>query len=158
MTKRKKRSMTLLEIMVVIFIIGIVGAVIGVNMKGSLEQGKAFKSEKGSKQIYEILNLELARGNLNPSTLTIDQVIQSLNASGLVQDASKLMQDGWGRPYHIFVTQDGSDVRVVSDAFINHLTSKRGMQRSAIFDQYFWMDARYGKSIQAGIEAPSDAN
>ena len=62
MIKKKKQPMTLLEIMIVIFIIGIIGSVIGYNMKGSLEEGKAFKSKEGSRQVYEILTLEVAKG------------------------------------------------------------------------------------------------
>ena len=42
---QKKRALTLLEIMIVIVLIGIIGSVIGVNMKGSLDAGKAFKSD-----------------------------------------------------------------------------------------------------------------
>ena len=60
--KKKQRPMTLLEIMIVIFIIGIIGSVIGYNMKGSLEEGKAFKTQEGIKQLYEIFHLEMAKG------------------------------------------------------------------------------------------------
>ena len=43
--KKSKKAMTLLEVMIVIFIIGIISSVIGYNMKGSLEKAKAFKTE-----------------------------------------------------------------------------------------------------------------
>lgn len=138
MRKRKKRSMTLLEIMVVIFIIGIIGTVIGVNMKGSLEEGKAFKSEKGSKQVYEILTLELSKGNLDLSTLTFQQAKQVLANSGLTSDIDKLMEDGWGKQYHIVKTEDESDLRVISDNFIRYL-KKKGMKSTTIKKKYPWM-------------------
>ena len=55
---KKKYTMTLLEIMIVIFIIGIIGSVIGYNMRGSLDNGKAFKTKEGSRKLYEIIQLE----------------------------------------------------------------------------------------------------
>ena len=48
--KKKKRSMTLLEVMIVIFIIGIIGSIVGYNMKGSMEKARAFKRVRGSKK------------------------------------------------------------------------------------------------------------
>ena len=51
----KKRSVTLLEMMIVITLIGLIASVIGYNMKGSLDRGKAFKTEESQKQIKDIL-------------------------------------------------------------------------------------------------------
>lgn len=96
---QKKRALTLLEIMIVIVLIGIIGSVIGVNMKGSLDEGKAFKSTQAMQQIQDILMLEVARGT------SIDEVIKSpekyLAASGLVKEPSKFLKDGWGTPFVI---------------------------------------------------------
>ncbi|MCI5051625.1 MAG: type II secretion system GspH family protein [Simkaniaceae bacterium] len=140
MAKRKKRPMTLLEIMVVIFIIGIVGTVIGVNMKGSLEQGKAFKSEQGSRQIYEILNLEMAKGSAIPTKLDSKTALRIVKDSGLAKDAKKLMEDGWGRPYRILVKDDESDIRVISDSFVRYMRTKKKMSHAQINEKYTWMD------------------
>jgi len=142
--------MTLLEIMVVIFIIGIVGTVIGVNMKGSLEQGKAFKSEKGSKQVYEILNLEIAKGNIEPAELNTKKAIQYIRDSGLAPDARKLMEDGWSHQYRILVKEDGTDIRVVSDSFINFLRTKKKLSPTKIQEKYFWMDESESREIEEG--------
>ncbi len=54
--------MTLLEIMIVIVLIGLIGSVIGFNMKGSLDEGRAFKTRQAQEQIQDILMLEVARG------------------------------------------------------------------------------------------------
>jgi len=48
--------------MIVICIIGIIGSVIGYNMKGSMDEGRAFRSEHGSKQIHDLLTLKIAEG------------------------------------------------------------------------------------------------
>ena len=55
---RKKNFLTLLEIMIVIALITIIGGVLGYNMKGSLEKGKAFKTEQAIKQIDDILSVQ----------------------------------------------------------------------------------------------------
>ncbi len=148
--KQKKRPMTLLEIMVVIFIIGIVGTVIGVNMRGSLEQGKAFKSEKGSKQVYEILNLEIAKGNIEPSDITTKKAVQFIRDSGLAPDSRKLLEDGWSKPYRILVKEDGTDVRVISDAFVRYLRNKKKLTPAKIHEKYFWMDETETREIEDG--------
>lgn len=139
MKKKKKGSMSLLEIMVVIFIIGIIGTVIGINMKGSLEEGKAFKSEKGSKQVYEILTLEISKGNLDLETLTLDGAIQAIANSGFAADPSKLIEDGWGKKYEILMTEDGSDIRIVSNNFLQFM-KKKGKTLDEIIDRYPWMN------------------
>jgi general secretion pathway protein G len=96
---QKKRALTLLEIMIVIVLIGIIGSVIGVNMKGSLDKGKAFKTEQAMQQIQDILMLEVARGT------SIDDVVKDpakyLAASGLVKNPSKFINDGWDQPFDI---------------------------------------------------------
>ncbi len=137
--KRKKRALTLLEIMVVIFIIGIIGTVIGVNMKGSLEEGKAFKSEKGSKQIYEILTLEISKGNLDPEEMTLSQIYDAVRTSGFASDPDKLLQDGWGKPYQIYRTEDGSDLKIASESFFQYL-KRKGQKVNDTRKKYPWMD------------------
>lgn len=97
--KTKKRSLTLLEIMIVIVLIGLIGSVIGFNMKGSLDEGKAFKTRQARNQITDILMLEVARGT------SIDDVIKEpekyLANSGLVKKPKEFLKDGWGEPFEI---------------------------------------------------------
>jgi general secretion pathway protein G len=109
--KKKKYALTLLEIMIVIVLIGLIGSVIGYNMKGSLDEGRAFKTEYAINQITDILMLEVAKGEE-----TIESVIEQkeihLRNSGLVKDVRKLLKDGWGAPFEI--TTDGSSIAVSS--------------------------------------------
>lgn len=100
MKKKHKRSLTLLEIMIVIVLIGLIGSVIGFNMKGSLDEGRAFKSRQAQEQIRDILTLEVAKG------MPIDRVIQQakevLESSGLIKGkAEAFIKDGWGKPFEI---------------------------------------------------------
>ncbi len=115
--------MTLLEIMIVIFIIGIIGSVIGYNMKGSLEEGKAFKTQEGIKQLYEIFHLEMAKG-----TATLDEVRHNpesvLKKSRLARNTKKLLKDGWNTDY-TFVLSDGrDDIRITSQKYNAYLKKK----------------------------------
>lgn len=108
---KKKYSLTLLEIMIVIFLIGLIGSVIGYNMKGSLDKGRAFRTEQAAEQIRDILLMEIAKG------ASADEVISKkeeyLKHSGLVKDPTKLLKDGWGQPFTITKKSD-DDIRVVS--------------------------------------------
>jgi hypothetical protein len=98
-TKKKKYAITLLEIMIVIFLIGLIGSVVGYNVKGSMEEGKAFRSEQGAAQIEDILSLETSDGT--SAELIAEDPESFLRRSGLCKDPVKMLKDGWGQPYEI---------------------------------------------------------
>lgn len=124
MYKRKKKAITLLEIMIVIFLIGLIGSVIGYNVKGSLEEGKAFKTEQGALQIQDILSLEASDGT--PLEEIIERPGYYLKRSGLCKDYNKLLKDGWGKPYEITLINKGTAIKVSSPALAAHKIKKRG--------------------------------
>lgn len=97
--KKKKQTITLLEIMIVIFLIGLIGSVVGYNVKGSMEEGKAFRSEQGAAQIEDILSLETSDGT--SADLIVENPEVFLRRSGLCKDPAKMLKDGWGEPYEI---------------------------------------------------------
>ncbi len=68
----KKRAITLLEIMIVIFLIALIGGVVGFNMKGSMDKGKAFKTSQAISRVKEILYLVASEQNLN-----LDEVVKN---------------------------------------------------------------------------------
>lgn len=106
-----KRTLTLIEIMIVIVLIGLIGSVIGFNMKGSLDEGRAFKTRQAQDQIKDILMLEVARGT------PVDQVIEKkeeyLANSGLVKDPKKFLKDGWDEPFSIKVSRKSKEEIIV---------------------------------------------
>jgi general secretion pathway protein G len=129
--KKNKKAMTLLEVMIVIFIIGIISSVIGYNMKGSLEKAKAFKTEEGIKKIKEIFELEMAQGSTN-----LQEIIENpgavLQNSGLVNSGKEMLKDGWGVPYQITLSQRGNVV-VKSESFDRYKSKhKKPKQESEI--------------------------
>lgn len=123
MKRRKKQALTLLEIMIVIVLIGLIGSVIGVNMKGSLDQGKAFKSKQAKEQIRDILMLEVASGN------SIDEVVADkekyLANSGLVKNPKQFLKDGWGVPFEVKVDRHHENIIVNSSKLQAYEQKKR---------------------------------
>ena len=119
--RQKKKSMTLLEIMIVIFLIGLIGSVIGYNVKGSLESGKAFKSEHGAAQIRDILLLEASNGT--DIALIVKNKKEYLENSGLCKDVEKMLKDGWGKDYTI--TENKGDIDVISPGLETYKKKKK---------------------------------
>lgn len=120
--KKKKKAITLLEIMIVIFLIGLIGSVIGYNVKGSLEEGKAFRSEQGIERLHDILLMEAASG------ISISEIIEApgfyVKKSGLSSNPAKLLKDGWGQPYKLTAKGD-YDIAIHSEAYDKYKTKKR---------------------------------
>lgn len=135
MREIKRRYMTLLEIMIVIFIIGIIGSVVGYNMKGGLDQGKAFKSEQGSRQIHDILTLAIAHGK--SAKQVKENAALYLADSGLVKNAKKALQDGWGEDFVIRVLP-GNDLVIYSKNWHNYLVDKKHLTEEELQEEYPW--------------------
>ncbi len=101
---RKKRAITLLEIMIVILLIGLIGGVVSYNLKGTLDKGKAFSSREGARKLEDILNLEIQQGTKNATEIARDKsddraiVRACVINSGLISDQQikKFLKDGWG--------------------------------------------------------------
>lgn len=60
---KKRRFITLIEIMIVIVLIGIVAGALAFNMSGSLDEGKAFKSRQNVERVSQILEMAMAEGS-----------------------------------------------------------------------------------------------
>lgn len=116
--KKKRRPITLLEIMIVILLIGVIGGVLSYNLKGTLSRGKEFRTKEGLKRLQEILDLEIERGAATPISLVgpanSDRVKACVQQSGFIADSNldDFLQDGWKKPYHIQLSSDGKSVVV----------------------------------------------
>ncbi len=123
--------------MIVIFLIGLIGSVIGYNVKGSKE-GKAFRSEQGIAKLKDILQMEIASG---VSTEDIVDNPKYLKRTGLVTDANKLLKDGWGQPY--LISQDGEyDISVKSIAWDRH--KEKEIKSINLLNPPMWYDSYEG--------------
>lgn len=110
----RKSFITLIEMMIVMFLIALITGVIAYNVKGSLDQGKVFKTKVGMEKIETILSLAIANdpelGNhIKENWKTV------IRSSPLVQNPESLVKDGWGNDYDVDYV-DGK-VTVTSDAY-----------------------------------------
>lgn len=119
MKKIKKRWITLVEIMIVMFLIAMITGVIAYNYTGSLEEGKAFKTVSGIEKIKTILALEAANGSVD-----VDKWQEHITHSPLVQNPKELTKDGWGNEYDVRLDNDGNVV--VTSKKLNDYYSKNG--------------------------------
>jgi type II secretory pathway pseudopilin PulG len=107
--KIKRRAVTLIEMMIVMFLIMLITGVIAYNYRGSLDEGKAFKTKVAIEKIETILNLDVAQ---NPDHM--DNIEGSwkeiIKRSPLVQNASSLTKDGWGEDFDVNVTDGRIEV------------------------------------------------
>jgi len=124
---KRKRSITLLEIMIVIFLIGIIGSVIGYNMKGSLDEGKAFKTKEGARRLRDTLLLELAKSG----DTDIGDIGQRLNQANFIGNIDEIQKDGWGGGYEV-LTQNG-EIYIVSNRYITYMTSKNRLNEVPVW-------------------------
>ena len=132
---KRKSPLTIIEVMIVIFIISIVGGVMTHNMKGSLIKGRAFKTETASKEAHDILSLSLASGS------TINEIIKDpskvLKDSGLVKSTKKLLQDGWGKDFEV-IPMDNDDFILYSEKWVTYLKENKGMNPEEIEEHFPW--------------------
>ncbi len=110
----KKRRITLIEIMIVMFLIALIAGVITYNYRGSLDEGKAFKTKAAIDKVETILNLSVAE---DPSLMDhiSSEWMKIIQASPLVKNPDDLIKDGWGIPFQ--VTTEGNIIRVHSSRF-----------------------------------------
>lgn len=111
-----------MEIMIVIFLIGLIGGVISYNMKGSMDEGRAFKSERGIEQVGDLLRLAIAKGASLKDVQERPEFY--IKQAGIVKDAEKLLKDGWGQPYEIVQDDARADIIVRSKKLLDYQASK----------------------------------
>lgn len=132
MKKIRKRRITLIEVMIVIFLIAIIGGVIGYNMRGSLDEGRAFKSREGSKKIREILLLQYAEGIEGKKIA--ENPLHFLKRSNLVDRAKELLKDGWGDQYKISFKKD--DFEIISKNLQRYEKKKQSSKMEEVEDDF----------------------
>lgn len=111
----KRRFITLIEIMIVMFLIALITGVVAYNYRGSLDEGKAFKTQAGIQKIQTILSLAVADSpDIDLSGGNWKEIIKS---SPLVQNPNALIKDGWGDDYEVGYDDNTGIVVVTSSKF-----------------------------------------
>jgi general secretion pathway protein G len=113
--KRKKRALTLLEIIIVIFLITLITGAIGYNMKGALDRGRCFRTQQAKEQLLNLLLICLEEGE--KADEVANNPVQYLKKYDLAKNAEKLVQDGWGDPFEITVHRNKRNFKIVSKSF-----------------------------------------
>lgn len=126
----KKRYITLVEMMIVMFLIAMITGVIAYNYTGSLEEGKAFKTKAGIEKIHTVLDLYLATHPEDREHIGTrwQDIVKS---SQLVKSPQELIKDGWGIEYQVAVNQDG-EIEIKSDKYNQYQASKG---RGSLFNE-----------------------
>ena len=100
--KKKKRAVTLIEIMIVIVLIGLIGGALAFNMRGSVDKGKIFKSEQNAARVYDALMMASAVGEFKLEDYNNNTKVKAaLKKSALIKDVDKALTDGWGEEIQI---------------------------------------------------------
>lgn len=126
--KIKRRFVTLIEMMIVMFLIALITGVVAYNYRGTLEEGKVFKTKAGIQKLETILNLEIAKNPQLAGSIKSSWQSVILN-SPMVHDPQALVVDGWGQPYDVDVDDNGG-VKVVSQRYNEYLRARQQIDMS----------------------------
>lgn len=120
----RKRMITLIEIMIVMFLIALITGVLAYNYQGSLEQGKVFKTQTAMQKLETILNLAVAQDPSLNQSISEDWA-KVIEGSPLVNNVKDLEFDGWGFRYRVEKNNEGK-IEVISEGLNNYLMKKSG--------------------------------
>ena len=123
--KAKKRFVTLIEIMIVMFLIALITGVVAYNYRGALDEGKAFKTRAGIEKLQTILSLVLAD---HPEADLGSQWKEYVAESPLVQNPASLVKDGWGEEYRVEFDQHSGGLIIQSKKYDDYLQAHKGSQ------------------------------
>ena len=116
----QRRFVTLIEMMIVMFLIALITGVVAVNYRGSLDEGKAFNSKMGIEKLETVLNLEMSK-HPNAGSEVMSRWKDFVRASPIVQDPNSLVKDGWGEDYQVTIDPETGGVRVTSSKYDEYL-------------------------------------
>lgn len=117
----KKRFLTLIEMMIVMFIIAMITGGLAYRYVGSLDESRAFKTKVSMERLSGILNLKAAD---DPTFLTnLNTWEDVVNGSPLVSNPKDLIADGWGQKFHVDVV-DGNVV-ITSAKYNDYITKNK---------------------------------
>lgn len=123
--KGRRRFMTLIEIMIVMFLITIIAGVVSYKVKDSMDYGKAFKTHQGSSQVKRILEMKISK-NPSKERAIIEKWKTVVERSPLAGNPAALIKDGWGEEYEVSIKtglNGKKDVEVKSEAYEEYLNS-----------------------------------
>lgn len=130
--KNQRRFITLVEMMIVMFLIAMITGVIAYNYTGSLEEGKAFKTKAGIEKIKTILALAAAESDIETVK---DNWQEKIRQSPLVQNSQDLLKDGWGGEYKVDVHEENGSKELVVTSEKYESFNKKKNSSSSLFSK-----------------------
>lgn len=124
----QRRFVTLIEMMIVMFLIAMIAGALAYNFQGSLDEGKAFKTKSGIEKLETILNLEISK-HPGAENQVISNWKAAVNASPIVKDPDALIKDGWGADYDVSLNPDTGGVQVTSKKYDEYLRTHNTQSR-----------------------------
>ncbi len=114
---KKKRPITLLEVMIVIFLIALIGSVVGYNMKGSMDKGRTFKTKQAAEKLRQIVTLEAENASFPIEQITTEKAKELVEKSGLVTKVDDIILDGWKKPFTVKYVKSRDAIVISSDNY-----------------------------------------
>lgn len=116
MIRHLRRTLTLIELLIVITLIGIIGSALAYNLGAGLNKGKEFRTEQTKRKIKNILDYEVFNNNRLPQDAP-DQWKDWLRESELVDKNQKLedlFKDGYGGEFKVDYDEAIGQITVTS--------------------------------------------
>jgi len=113
-----RRFITLIEIMIVMFLIAMITGVVAYNYTGTLEQGKAFKTKAAMEKIRAIIALDTAGSGVEEIESGWQDMVRK---SPLANNPEELMKDGWGNTFRVRLDKGTNEVTIESDKYKAYL-------------------------------------
>ncbi len=115
---KMKKAFSLLEVIIVIFLITLITGAIGYSMKGTLEKGKVFRTEQAIEQLRDLFLMCLAEGESAENIVRSPEEV--LKKYGLAKNPKKIIEDGWGKRFDISLTRGNNDFKITSENLRNY--------------------------------------
>lgn len=113
-----RRYITLIEIMIVMFLIALITGALAYRFGGALEKGYAFKTKANIERLEAVLNLAVAEDP--PLMQDISSRWQeAVDRSPIVKDPESLKRDGWGNIFEVDI--DKGQIIVHSQRYDDYL-------------------------------------
>ncbi len=120
--KAKKRFLTLIEMMIVMFIIAMITGGLAYRYVGSLDESRAFKTKVAMERLSGILNLKLADDPEFISSLNTWEAV--VEGSPLVNNAKDIKNDGWGNKFNVETDREGN-ILVTSRKYNDYINTQK---------------------------------
>jgi general secretion pathway protein G len=118
MYKTVKRQITLIEMMIVMFLIAMIIGVVAYNYQGTLSEGKAFKTKTAKEKLHTILTIMVSKDPTLLENLE-NNWRDVVSSSPLVQNPNNLIKDGWGNEFDVQV--ENGNIIITSERYEEYL-------------------------------------